>query len=68
MKKKIKKILLAGFGAEIGSMLVSMNNPKKDGLLIDTVITKPIPTEKNHTHCFAIPNHRKLYFNCETVI
>ena len=49
MKKKIKKILLVGLGAEIGSMLVSMNNPKKDGLLIDTVITKPIPTEKNHT-------------------
>ena len=49
MKKRIKKILLAGLGAEIGSMLVSMNDPKKDGLLIDTVITKPIPTEKNHT-------------------
>ena len=49
MKKRIKKILLTGLGAEIGSMLVSMNDPKKDGLLIDTVITKPIPTEKNHT-------------------
>ena len=49
MKKRIKKILLAGLGAEIGSMLVSMNDPKKDGLLIDTVITKPIPTGKNHT-------------------
>ena len=49
MKKRIKKILLAGLGAEIGSMLVSMNDPKKDGLLIDTVITKPILTGKNHT-------------------
>ena len=49
MKKKIKKILLAGLGAEIGSMLLSMNDPKNDGLLIDTVITRPIPTSKNHT-------------------
>ena len=38
MKKRIKKILLAGLGAEIGSMLLSMNDPKKDNLLIDTVI------------------------------
>ena len=49
MKKRIKKILLTGLGAEIGSMLLSMNDPKNDGLLIDTVITRPIPTSKNHT-------------------
>jgi hypothetical protein len=49
MKKKRKKILLVGLGAEIGSMLLSMNNPNKDGLSIDTVITRPILSSKNHT-------------------
>jgi hypothetical protein len=49
MRKKIKKILLAGLGAEIGSMLLSLNNPGKDNLFIDTVITRPILTGKNYT-------------------
>ena len=49
MRKKINKILLVGLGAEIGSMLITMNNPKKDGLLIDTVITRPISSNTNHT-------------------
>ena len=49
MKKKIKKILLVGLGAEIGSMLLSINNPKKDGLSIDTVITRQIFSKDNHT-------------------
>ncbi len=49
MKKKIKKILLVGLGAEIGSMLLSLNNPKKDGLSIDTVITRQIFSKDNHT-------------------
>ena len=45
----MKKILLVGLGAEIGSMLLSLNNPKKDNLLIDTVITRPITSSKNYT-------------------
>ena len=42
MKKKIKKILLAGLGAEIGSMLLSMNDPKNDGLLISEKTCKAL--------------------------
>ena len=34
-----KKILLVGCGSEIGSMLVNMNSPSKDGFKIDTVLT-----------------------------
>ena len=34
-----KKILLVGCGSEIGSMLLSMNDFKKDGFVIDTVLT-----------------------------
>jgi len=49
MAKIEKKILLVGLGAEIGSMLLSMNDPKKDGILIDSVITRPISSSKNHT-------------------
>ena len=37
-----KKILLVGCGSEIGSMLVNMNSPSKDGFKIDTVLTKKI--------------------------
>ncbi len=40
--KKLKKVLLIGCGSEIGSMLLSMNNFKKDGFNIDTVLTKKI--------------------------
>ena len=49
MKKKIKNVLLVGFGAEIGSMLLSMNDPKKDNLKIDTVLTRSIPTKNGNT-------------------
>ena len=35
-------MLLIGCGSEIGSMLISMNNPNKDGFNIDTVLTKKI--------------------------
>ncbi len=38
----MKKILLIGCGAEIGSMLLNLNNPKKDKFKIDTVITNKI--------------------------
>ena len=37
-----KKILLVGCGSEIGSMLVNMNSPSKDGFKIDTVLTNKI--------------------------
>jgi hypothetical protein len=38
----MKNILLIGFGSEIGSMLIYLNNPKKDKIYISTVITKLI--------------------------
>ena len=38
----IKKVILIGFGSEIGSMLLFMNNPAKDKFIIDTVITNKI--------------------------
>ena len=66
MKKKIKKILLAGFGAEIGSMLLSMNDPKKDGLLIDTVITRPISDSKKHTQLESL--YARLVLNDPTIL
>ena len=37
-----KKVILIGFGSEIGSMLLFMNNPTKDNFIIDTVITNYI--------------------------
>jgi hypothetical protein len=44
----MKNVLLIGFGSEIGSMLIYLNNPKKDNLQIKTVITKLIdPTIKD---------------------
>lgn len=66
MKKKIKKILLVGLGAEIGSMLISMNNPKKDGLLIDTVITRPITSSKNHTQLESL--YARLVLNEPSIL
>lgn len=38
----MKNILLIGFGSEIGSMLIYLNDPKKDKIYINTVITKLI--------------------------
>lgn len=66
MKKRIKKILLAGLGAEIGSMLLSMNDPKKDNLLIDTVITRPIPTNKNYTQLESL--YARLVLNNPAIL
>ena len=66
MKKKIKKILLAGLGAEIGSMLLCMNNPKKDGLSIDTVITRPILNNKNHTNLESL--YARLVLNEPSIL
>ena len=31
----MKNILLIGFGSEIGSMLIYLNNPKKDNCYLD---------------------------------
>ena len=36
------KVLLIGLGSEIGSMLLFMNNPRKDNFVVDTVITNKI--------------------------
>ena len=38
----MKNLLLIGFGSEIGSMLIYLNNPKKDRIYISTVITRLI--------------------------
>ena len=44
----MKNVLLIGFGSEIGSMLIYLNNPKKDNFMIKTVVTKLIdPTIKD---------------------
>ena len=43
----MKNVLLIGFGSEIGSMLIYLNNHKKDNFIIKTVVTKLIdPTIK----------------------
>ena len=66
MKKKIKKILLAGLGAEIGSMLLSMNNPNKDGLSIDTVITRPIENSNNNSQLESL--YARLVLNDPAIL
>jgi hypothetical protein len=35
-------VLLVGCGAEIGSMLLGMVEPARDGFTIDAVLTNPI--------------------------
>ena len=66
MKKRIKKILLAGFGAEIGSMLLSMNDTKKEDILIDTVITRPIPSNKDQTQLESL--YARLVLNDPAIL
>ena len=66
MKKRIKRVLLVGLGAEIGSMLLSMNDPKKDGLFIDTVITRPISDSKNHTQLQSL--YARLVLNDPSIL
>jgi len=66
MKKKIKKVLLAGLGAEIGSMLLTMNKPEKDGLVFDTAITRPINSGKNHTQLESL--YARLVLNDPTIL
>ncbi len=48
-----KKILLVGCGSEIGSMLINMNSPSKDGFTIDTVLTKKINKENSLKSIYA---------------
>lgn len=43
----MKKVLLVGFGSEIGTNLILQNDPKKDNFAINTVITNTIKTDKN---------------------
>ena len=66
MNKKIKKILLAGLGSEIGSMLLAMNNPRKDGLLIDTVVTRPISSSNNHTQLQSL--YARIVLNYPSIL
>ncbi|MHB1397913.1 MAG: hypothetical protein ACYDAI_08310 [Trichloromonadaceae bacterium] len=44
----MKKILLIGCGAEIGSMLLGMLQPQVDGLQIAAVLTHPVATDPSH--------------------
>lgn len=44
----LKKVLLIGCGAEIGSLLVGMVDPEKDGFELSAVLTNPLTTDANH--------------------
>jgi hypothetical protein len=44
----IHRVLLVGCGAEIGSMLVGMLVPERDGLEISAILTHPIPNDPKH--------------------
>ncbi|NQU59382.1 MAG: hypothetical protein HQ513_19290 [Rhodospirillales bacterium] len=44
----MKKVLLVGCGAEIGSFLVGMVNPDKDGFEIAAVLTNPLSADPIH--------------------
>lgn len=44
----MKKILLVGCGAEIGSLLLGMLQPERDGLAIGAVLTNPPATDPSH--------------------
>ena len=43
----MKKVLLIGFGSEIGANLILQNDLKKDKFFISTVVTNIIKTDKN---------------------
>ncbi len=44
----MKKVLLVGCGAEIGSMLVGMVTPARDGFEIAAVLTNPLLADAHH--------------------
>jgi hypothetical protein len=46
----MKKAILVGAGAEIGSNLLLLNTPANDGFEITTVITNEPPLHKNYPH------------------
>lgn len=46
----MKTAMLVGAGAEIGSNLLLLNNPEKDGFAITTVLTNTPPVHKNYPH------------------
>ena len=44
----MKKVLLIGCGSEIGSTLLALSEPEKDGFRISAVLTNEIPRDPNH--------------------
>jgi len=46
----MKTALLVGCGAEIGSTLVGMVDPVRDGFRISAILTHPIPPDPKHPH------------------
>jgi hypothetical protein len=50
----MKKILLVGCGAEIGSLLLGMVEPERDGLKVAAVLTGPVATDPNHPEMTAL--------------
>ncbi len=44
----MKRILLVGCGAEIGSVLLGMLQPQRDGLQVGAVLTNPVATDPSH--------------------
>jgi hypothetical protein len=53
-KKAMKKILLVGCGSEIGSLLLGMVDPERDGLQVAAVLTNPVATDPNHPEMTAL--------------
>ncbi len=45
-----KDVLLVGCGAEIGAMLLAMNDPGRDGFAVSAIITNPIDDDPKNPH------------------
>lgn len=43
----MKSAILFGAGADIGSNLLSLNDPERDGFMITDVVTRPIPSDRS---------------------
>lgn len=50
----MKNLLLVGCGAEIGSMLVGMLNPNKDGMRVKTILTNHISKDATYPDLAAV--------------
>ncbi|OFW06436.1 MAG: hypothetical protein A3I61_19990 [Acidobacteria bacterium RIFCSPLOWO2_02_FULL_68_18] len=50
MAGRAHDVLLVGCGAEIGSLLLGMNDPARDGIAISAVVTNPIADQSRHPH------------------